>query len=292
MRDADVEFKVSHSTTGCTTSDARTNSYGTGFNDNGGGVYAMEWTSTAIKVWFFPRGSIPSSISAGNPDVVSFGQPVANLAGSCDLDTHFFNHSLVFDTTFCGTWAGNAFTTDGCAAYSNEASWPSCVTYVAENPTVFESAYWAVNSIKVYQAVAGAASAVGSLSSVTPKASTVSDALTSASIALGASTTDTATTSANASPSTTSSAAASWTSGTASESSSSIGRVATSTTPLTTLATSVERASTLASTTEISTSSTSPSDRDFGHHHHTHTGLSHQRLNRHKRGSIALRLGV
>ena len=87
------------------------------FNRASGGVYAMEWTSTAIRIWFFTRDEVPASISAadGNgPDPSTFGDPVANFQGSCDIDAHFFNHSMVFDTTFCGSYAGNTWQGDGC----------------------------------------------------------------------------------------------------------------------------------------------------------------------------------
>lgn len=103
----------------------------------------MEWTSDYIQVWFFPRGKIPSSITSGNPDVSTFGQPMANFRG-CDFDNYFYNHAIVFDTTFCGTWAGETFFNDGCSA-------SSCVDYVANNPQAYKDAYWAVKYLKVYQ---------------------------------------------------------------------------------------------------------------------------------------------
>jgi len=40
-------------------------SYGDGFNALGGGVYAMDWRATGIRVWSFARGSIPHDILAG-----------------------------------------------------------------------------------------------------------------------------------------------------------------------------------------------------------------------------------
>lgn len=81
--------------------------YGTNFNSNGGGVWVMQWTSSFIKLWFFARGSIPASITAGNPDYTTFGTPMANFDGSsCNIDSHFINHRIVFDTTFCGDWYG------------------------------------------------------------------------------------------------------------------------------------------------------------------------------------------
>ena len=61
--------------TGCGVSSTQPNSEGNAFNAVGGGVYAMEWTSTAIQIWFFPRDRIPpsiSNVSALSPDVSSF----------------------------------------------------------------------------------------------------------------------------------------------------------------------------------------------------------------------------
>ena len=69
----------------------------------------MEWTSTSIGVWFFPRNAIPDSISTGMPDVGSFGVPTANFEGSCDIDAHFYNHSLVFNIDFCGQYVLSFF---------------------------------------------------------------------------------------------------------------------------------------------------------------------------------------
>ena len=100
---------VSYSTSGCGVTPNVSATYGTAFNNANGGVFAVEWTSAAIKMWFFQRGSIPPSISLGLPDTSEFKTPQANFAGSCDIDTHFYNHTFIFDTTFCGDWAGNAY---------------------------------------------------------------------------------------------------------------------------------------------------------------------------------------
>lgn len=94
---------------GCDVNAVESNTYGSGFNTAVGGVYAMEWTSTSIKVWFFPRGKIPASITADAPDTSTFGTPNSNFAGACDMDARFKNHKFIFDTTFCGDWAGNVY---------------------------------------------------------------------------------------------------------------------------------------------------------------------------------------
>ncbi|TKA76221.1 hypothetical protein B0A49_03301 [Cryomyces minteri] len=88
------------------------NNYGAGLNSIGGGVYAIEWTSSCIKFWFFPRTAIPASITAGTPNLTEFGLPMANAQGSCNLDSHFANHSIIINTDFCGAYAGNTYGSD------------------------------------------------------------------------------------------------------------------------------------------------------------------------------------
>ncbi|KAI9749818.1 MAG: hypothetical protein M4579_006722, partial [Chaenotheca gracillima] len=101
---------------GCGVVDSNTASYGSGFNDGQGGVYAMEWTSSQIAVWFFPRSSIPGDALGSNPDPSGWGTPTANFQGPCDIDANFNNHQIVFDNTFCGDWAGNVWAGSSCAA--------------------------------------------------------------------------------------------------------------------------------------------------------------------------------
>lgn len=118
---------------GCGVSDNQPASYGTAFNANKGGVYATEWTSDYIRIWLFPRGSIPADITAGTPDPSTWGKPDTNFQGACDIDTHFMNHNMVFDTTFCGDWAGSVWQNDPvCSQLA-----PTCEQYVAANPGAF-----------------------------------------------------------------------------------------------------------------------------------------------------------
>ncbi|KAK1046072.1 hypothetical protein LTR12_009127 [Friedmanniomyces endolithicus] len=172
--------------TGCGVSATKPNNIGTPFNQASGGVYAMEWTSTAIRIWFFSRDEVPTSIIEANdagPDPNAFGVPVANFQGSCDIDAHFFNHSMVFDTTFCGSYAGNTWQGDGCPLIDPTNGWQSCDDFVATNPQAFVDAYWEVNYLKVYQTAAGPqATSSSSLSSVTPaiRTSSISTALSGA----------------------------------------------------------------------------------------------------------------
>ncbi|KXT12819.1 hypothetical protein AC579_1810 [Pseudocercospora musae] len=173
---------------GCNISPNQPNSAGTDFNSNGGGIYAVEWTSVAIRVWFFPRNAIPASVTAVNPDTSSWGLPAANYEGSCNIDSYFANASMVFNIDFCGTWAGPTFNTNTrCPVLNATSQWSSCNAFVATNPQAFIDAYWEVNYLKVFQAAAGAPSS-SSISSVTPAESSTS---VSASGAEGRSTTTT-----------------------------------------------------------------------------------------------------
>ncbi|KAI6826505.1 glycoside hydrolase family 16 protein [Hortaea werneckii] len=153
------------------------NNYGEGLNNNGGGVYATEWTSEYIKHWFFPRGSIPDNIASGEPDPATWGIPTVNAQGSCDIDSHFNNMSIIINTDFCGAWAGWVYQSQfpECPQNMSANSLDSCVDFVGNNPSYFEQAYWEINSLQVYQMPEGAqpsASYTTSLSSVTPAAST------------------------------------------------------------------------------------------------------------------------
>jgi len=161
-------------TQGCTQDTGASNNYGAGFNAAGGGVYALEWTDEAIKVWFFPRGSSlatqlsssPGSSSSGSsssntissrdsldssaaPDPSTFGTPLASFLSTdnCSIQQHFANQNLVFNTGFCGDWAGEVWSSDEtCSALAD-----TCEEYVGANPEAFAQAYWLANGVRVYQ---------------------------------------------------------------------------------------------------------------------------------------------
>lgn len=148
----DCALDSASGTSGCDVNAKESTTFGTDFNSIGGGVYAMEWTSESVKMWFFPRGSIPKSITADKPDISEFGTPTANFQGACDMDERFKNHQFIFDTTFCGDWAGNVYSQSSCQQYPGLGSVDSCVKFVAENPSAFEDAYWLISYFKTYQA--------------------------------------------------------------------------------------------------------------------------------------------
>lgn len=128
-------------------------SYGNGFNQNGGGVYALEWTSSHISVWFFSRRHVPLDITNQEPNPSSWDQPAARFNGDsgCSIDGHFHNNNLIFDTTFCGDWAGTEVVWEADVVCSAVAGGKTCVEFVATNPSEFIEAYWLIDSIRIYQ---------------------------------------------------------------------------------------------------------------------------------------------
>ncbi|KAF4123501.1 glycoside hydrolase family 16 protein [Geosmithia morbida] len=136
---------------GCAQQSYSTQGFGTGFNAIEGGVYAMEWTSDHISVWFFPRSSIPADISGpGSPDPSTWGNPTARFVGGqgCDLDQYFRENNIIINTTFCGDWAGEASVWNSNPTCSALAA--TCNDFVGNHPEEFDETYWNLNSIAVY----------------------------------------------------------------------------------------------------------------------------------------------
>ncbi|KAI0791995.1 glycoside hydrolase family 16 protein [Abortiporus biennis] len=128
---------------GCAFSLPDTSSYGHQFNLQSGGVYAHTWEPDAIKVYFFSRGAIPQDILDGKPDPDSWGTPAALFTDDtgCNIEDSFKDHSIVFDITLCGDWAGSAYGSMGCPG--------TCQQQVAD-PANFQLAQFKISSVKVY----------------------------------------------------------------------------------------------------------------------------------------------
>jgi len=121
------------------------NSYGAPFNNNGGGVYVCEFTGNFIRMFFFPRNSIPGDIGAKVPNPNNWGKPYANfeLGGQCP-NSHFKNLQMVINLTFCGDWAGADFGSE----CPNDGT---CANFVKQQPSAFKESYWSINYVDVYQ---------------------------------------------------------------------------------------------------------------------------------------------
>ncbi|KAL2010734.1 hypothetical protein VTN00DRAFT_6541 [Thermoascus crustaceus] len=142
-------FNGTNSNAGCGVQ-GQPSTYGPEFNANGGGVYATELRKEGIRVWFFPRSSIPSDISNPNasPDPSTWGTALADFPSTnCDIQSHFRNQSIIANIDLCGQLAGQP------QFYTERFQCPgSCTQFVASNPAAFTNAYWEFKSFKVYQA--------------------------------------------------------------------------------------------------------------------------------------------
>ncbi|KAI1785726.1 endo-beta-glucanase [Ganoderma leucocontextum] len=134
---------------GCSVLDKASKSYGSGFNHNGGGFFAMERCSEGVKVWFWPRHAkgIPSDVLKGSKTVntAKWGTPAAHFPSkSCNMAQHFGPHNIVINLSLCGDWAGQAsiYNQDGCPG--------SCVANVNNNPSAFNLAYFDIAWLKIY----------------------------------------------------------------------------------------------------------------------------------------------
>ncbi|PNS17978.1 hypothetical protein CAC42_3937 [Sphaceloma murrayae] len=162
---------------GCSISTPQTNTYGRGLNRIGGGVYAMTWQKASIRVWFFPRGAIPGDITAGKPTPAKWGKPLSQFQGGCNIPQFFKDNQIVFDTTFCGDWAGNVWAQSGCQT----DRYPTCQSFVSDNPGAFKNAFWQINSLKVYtQSAAPVSSPISQAPPTTTSQSTSAYVTTSA----------------------------------------------------------------------------------------------------------------
>lgn len=63
----DVNAPNQYTNQGCSIA-GPADSMGQPFNARGGGVYATEWTDSAIRMWFFSRDAIPSDLTSNHPN--------------------------------------------------------------------------------------------------------------------------------------------------------------------------------------------------------------------------------
>lgn len=117
---------------------------GAEFNNATGGVYALVWTSSGISTYFWLHSEIPADVAAKSPTPSIWGTPMAYLGqDSCNINATFQQHSIVFDLTTCGDWAGAAFSDPNHGTGS-----AACEQYM-QNADLSE-AYWSVNNVQVY----------------------------------------------------------------------------------------------------------------------------------------------
>ncbi|KAI0777300.1 concanavalin A-like lectin/glucanase domain-containing protein [Trametes elegans] len=98
------------SNSGCTVKELKPNSYGAGFNQNNGGVWATKYDVDGIYIWFWSRADVPAELTGNDKvvDVSKWGVPSAAFPATplCDITKFFTPQQLVIDIALCGVWAG------------------------------------------------------------------------------------------------------------------------------------------------------------------------------------------
>jgi hypothetical protein len=75
-------------------------SFGSAFNANGGGIYAMRWDTSGIAIYFFRPDAVPTDLTSNAPTPENWGLPMAHWPSTnCDPMKFFSNHNTIFDTT-------------------------------------------------------------------------------------------------------------------------------------------------------------------------------------------------
>ena len=124
---------------GCGIMSKKDNTFGYGFNQNGGGVYACELTSSGkITIWFFENKEIPSDITSNSPNPDNWSKDNIEVAFN-ECPGQFQQLQIILNTTLCGQWAG--------AVYPGGTT--ACETYARTQD--YDSAYWTVNYVKVFK---------------------------------------------------------------------------------------------------------------------------------------------
>ncbi|KAL2760308.1 glycoside hydrolase family 16 protein, partial [Sodiomyces alcalophilus JCM 7366] len=111
-----------------------------------GGIYAMEWTDSHVRIWAFTHDNTPSDLLEGRPDPTTWGMP-RFATGDCEVSKLFSDAQIIMNINFCGV-AGHPGHWDTCEAETGESS---CQAFVANNPKAFKNSFFQVRSIKIYQ---------------------------------------------------------------------------------------------------------------------------------------------
>ena len=122
---------------GCGVVSSSTISFGKGFNDAGGGVYACELTSEgSVTVWFFSVVNVPTDIIANMPTPNAW--PSTNRVAFNHCPGQFKSMQMILNTTLCGDWASNTYPggANACNAMAKSGD--------------LSKAYWSIDYIKVF----------------------------------------------------------------------------------------------------------------------------------------------
>jgi len=148
-----AQFNLCYTGRGCTVAENKENSFGAGFARAGGGVFALQYETTGIKIWFWSRPDVPENIRdtpfTGSVDVSGWGLPTAYYPNGphCELTQYFKPQQLVLLTTLCGLWAGVPDIYQSTCPTATGSCFNDNVLGPASN---FDNAYWEIKHIRAF----------------------------------------------------------------------------------------------------------------------------------------------
>ena len=126
-------------------------SYGDALNAAGGGVYATYLQDNRLRIWSWPKASVPADLSSGSPNPETWGTASSDFKtsnGGCSIADNFQSQTIIINTDFCGSMIDDG-TWNAVTSCSNVES--TCRAFAAGHPDAFADAYWLFNSIKLYE---------------------------------------------------------------------------------------------------------------------------------------------
>ncbi|KAJ7731127.1 glycoside hydrolase family 16 protein [Mycena maculata] len=140
----------------CGFTDNEATTFGPGFNNAGGGVFALEFDTSGIKMWFFQAGSVPSDITNLAPTPSTWGTPRMSVpTSSCSPETYFTDLMMVVDTNLAGSFTEGVWGTAGAGGQTTSCQSSTGVDTAADYVTSHGSAFgddaqWKINGFYIY----------------------------------------------------------------------------------------------------------------------------------------------
>jgi len=138
-------YNATNGNQGCIVRESQNNSFGQGFASIDGGGFATLFNADGVKVWFFPRSSLPSDWNSSSPSPDDWTTPSAYYPSSaCNITQFIGPQSIVIDIDICGAFAGAP------SVYSANGLCPGQCVDVIKDPNTYNSAYFEIQFLKVF----------------------------------------------------------------------------------------------------------------------------------------------
>ncbi|CAD6900171.1 unnamed protein product [Tilletia controversa] len=148
--------------------------WGAPLNKDGGGTFAMVRDlspgGSGISVWYWEPNSEPSDLKSGSQavQVSGWGTPAVHFDVADTCASYFNKHNIVINIALAGDWAANTWNESGNCA----ATYGAITDQVAFNGSSYSTAYWQINSLRVFTSPLSPAASSGLGNSTSTSTST------------------------------------------------------------------------------------------------------------------------